>query len=167
VKPGRDPVLLALVTVAVTALLLTALCETARAQEASVDVLTPCAVAYECVEDLTVANATLSWKFSFNPRRSAIYDIVQWTVKRSGKQPRQFVAQIASRRNGEHIVRYYRVYEHVRKRNWKRLWLRRTSQWQELERGSERHNDANAALGRLFGFAMALRHGAEPASLTF
>ena len=128
-KPIRE--LNALIIIAVCALLLAALCGPVRADDDTVDVMVPCAVAFECVSDLKVANATLSWRFSFHPRRAALYDIVHWTASDSGGR-REFVAQIASRQDGERLIRYYRVYEYVRVRNWKWLWLRQKFEWREL-----------------------------------
>lgn len=157
----------ALVIATVLAVLFTAFCDEAHAQESGVNVMAPCAVAFECADGVVLANATVSWKFSFSARRPGIYDIAHWTIRRTGQPMTECVAQLGMRMQGEHPMRYYRIYERIRARNWKYLWFRHEREWREREWGSERHTFTNAELSRLFGIAMALRHGIDPATLTF
>ena len=131
------------------------------------EILTPCGIPFECVREQPIGNAVLSWKLSFNPRRPGIYDIVHWTVRQTGETDREFVAQLTVRVRGDRPVRMYRIHEHVRIRDWRRLWLTRRAVWREREEGSERYEQARLKLIRVFMMANALRGGANPMSLTY
>jgi hypothetical protein len=168
-KLWRHPVNV-LKILAVSALLVSAFCDSAQAQEAvaeqGVDVLQPCAVEFECIQHLELKNVVMSWRLLFDPEPPGIYYAAEWIMfdLQKGRKYREVIGELITPPEGR---RHYRFFEHKKVRDWRRLWLFRRWVWRELEVGSEQHKQLCFEYVRLLGLTRKLRAGVNPATLTF
>jgi hypothetical protein len=122
----------------------------------------PCEVPFECVTNLRMANGTASWKISVDAKRLALYDIVHWELVNSAGRS-EVVAHLSGMPDGG---QYYRIHENRMVRDRKSLWLRRVPRWVELQPWSRAYLREQQRLVHIFILAMALRHGADPLTLS-
>lgn len=145
-------------------MLLAVLLAAAFAQADSGGVTLPCEVPFECVSDVRMANATASWKMSFDRRYAGVYDIVHWRVVVDGVKPVEYIAQLMRPTEGR---MYYRFFVRERRGVWYTLGIRKKSVWREVVRPSTEQDGMAARLRQLFSIAQALRQGADPVSVRF
>lgn len=126
--------------------------------------LVPCGLPYECVDLVGFKNADLAWRFSFDPKRPGLYDIVHWQVLGPGK-PREFVAQ-STKHKDTLFFSYYRILEKRRYRTWWHPWSRR-ARWVEFHLASREYGEQSLKLRNLFGLANRLRAGEDPKEMEF
>lgn len=137
-------------------------CSQAAGQEVD-ELLKPCAVPYECVSGLRLANATVSWRLSFDVRHAAIYDIVHWEIRYTDGQRTEYLAQLWP--SGERML--YRFFVRERRGLWYTLGIRKRWVWRPVGRPSEEQNLMTMRLRQLYAIAKSLRDGADPTTLKF
>jgi hypothetical protein len=145
-------------------MLLTAVLVSALAQVGSGNPLLPCGVSFECATDVKVANATATWKFSFDRRYAGIYDIVHWRIEYTAGKPVEYLAHLESSTGGR--PRYW-FFVRERRGVWYTLGIHKRSVWRQVPRASPEQNVMVVRLRHMFGVVQALRDGTDPRSLKF
>jgi hypothetical protein len=124
----------------------------------------PCGVPYECATNIRVANATATWKMTFDRRWPAIYDIVHWDITFSDGRRAEYLAQLV--RPPDHRM-YYRFFIHERHGIWYTLGIRKKMVWRDVSRRSREDEEMIQRLRQLYRNASALQFGADSRTLRF
>lgn len=127
-------------------------------------VLLPCEVPFECATDVRVANATATWKLSFDRRWPGIYDIVHWDIRYTDGRRAEYLAHLVRPAEGKP---YYRFLVHERRGVWYTLGIRKRWVWRDVPSPSAEQDAMTVRLRQLFGIAQYLREGANPADVRF
>lgn len=124
----------------------------------------PCGVPYECATDIRVANATATWKMTFDRRWPAIYDIVHWEIRYTDGRRAEYLANLVRPAQGRMYYRYF-----VRERHgvWYTLGIRKRWTWRPVVRSSAENEQMSVRLRQLYSNAHALQFDADSRSLRF
>jgi hypothetical protein len=136
-------------------------CSQAAAQE---PFTLPCGVPYECATDIKVANATATWKMSFDRRYPAIYDIVHWDIRYADGRRAEYLAHLVRPEIGR---MHYRFFIRERRGVWWTLGIRKRWIWRPVARPSAENEAMVTRVQLLYSIAHALRRDADPATLRF
>jgi len=124
----------------------------------------PCGVPYECATNIRVANATATWRMTFDRRWPAIYDIVHWNIVFSDGRRAEYLAQLV--RNPEERL-HYRFFVRERRGVWYTLGIKKRFVWRDVQRLSSENEEMVVRLRQLYSNAHALRFEANPRTLRF
>lgn len=126
--------------------------------------LKPCGAPYECATDIRVANATATWRMTFDRRLPGVYDIVHWDIRYTDGRRTEYLADLAHTAGGR---MHYRFFVRERRGVWWTLGIRKRRVWRPVVRGTPEQDLMVARVRQLYSVSHALRHGADARSLRF
>jgi len=136
-------------------------CSQAAAQEPTA---LPCGVPYECAVGIRVANATATWRMTFDRRWPALYDIVHWELAYNDGRHTEYLAQLVRPPGGR---MHYRFFVRERHGVWWTLGIRKRLMWRPVRHESPEQNLMVVRVQQLYSIANALRFEANPMTLRF
>lgn len=124
----------------------------------------PCGVPYECAADIRVANATATWRMTFDRRWPALYDIVHWDIRYTDGRRVEYLANLVRPEVGR---MHYRFFVRERRGVWWTLGIRKRWVWRSVKRPSAENDAMISRVRQLYNIAHALRFDVDPGSLRF
>ena len=124
----------------------------------------PCGAPYECAVDIRVANATATWRMTFDRRWPGIYDIVHWDIRYTDGRRAEYLAQLM--RPGEERM-HYRFFVRERRGIWWTLGIRKRWAWRQVQRPSAENDIMVNRVRSLYNISHTLRLGGDPQTLRF
>jgi hypothetical protein len=124
----------------------------------------PCGLAFECATDVRVANATATWRMTFDRHWPGIYDVVHWEIAYADGRRAEYLAELV-RPEGERA--YYRFFTRERKGLWYTLGIKKRMVWRDVRRRTPEQDVMAVRLQQMLSIAAMLRGGADPAWVRF
>jgi hypothetical protein len=131
---------------------------------AAQDPMVPCGLPFECVTDVRVANATATWRMTFDRRWPGIYDIVHWEIAYTDGRRAEYLAELM-RPEGERM--YYRFFTRERRGVWYTFGIKKRMVWRDVHRHGPEQDVMVLRLRQVLGIAALLREGTDPAWVRF
>ena len=144
--------------------LVTALVLAAALQPTEDVFLMPCGIPYDCATDIRVANATATWRMTFDRRWPGLFDIVHWEIAYTDGRRVEYLADLVRPVGGR---LYYRFFVREWHGFWWTLGIRKRLVWRDVVRGTPEQDLMSRRLQLLYGISRALRDGADPMTLRF
>jgi hypothetical protein len=126
--------------------------------------LQPCGVPYECAVDIRVANATATWRMTFDHRWPGVYDIVHWDIRYTDGRRSEYLAQLV---RPQMAKMHYRFFVRERRGVWWTLGIWKRWVWRQVARPSAENETMVTRVQLLYSISHSLRHEANPTTLRF